>query len=139
MSTTPPLPTRTITRLPSPGPPEKLTWETVGLALPAGHAVSDPPDPGVTADRFSSTAATFAAGTPPRPSTGNATQAPAATAPCAVPMPRRVSSKRAGAGTPTEPGTDASGVGAGIGAGAACAARPPVITTAATTALLKPT
>src|SRR5262245_26684356 len=124
-STLPFAPTWASTRLAAVSPPTNEMTVLPLLVDPPGRTRMVPPLLGVTAVTVSHTDDTFCAGTPPWPSTGNDTQVLAATGPGTPPVPFRVSSSRAGAGTPTDPGAEASGAGGGIGPVAAPAGWPP--------------
>ncbi len=114
-STSPPLPTLTITRLPIVWLGLKFTFDVIGRVTPCGNTVTYPPAcvPASTVT-FNATAPTPDAGTPPAPSTVRETVAPPAIGPVVPPVPTLVSMTRAGVNATMPPPT-ATGAGAVAG------------------------
>lgn len=101
-SCTRPWPTPTITLLAVVTAGTTLTLLVPGRCVPPGYTVTYDTSDGCTTVMFNTTAATPAAGTPPRPSTGTSTVALGPNGPAPLPTPStvaepgRVSSRRAG-------------------------------------------
>src|ERR1035437_7818548 len=93
-----------MARLETVWPATKFRLDTGGSTLPSAKADTQPGAAGWVTVRFTTTADTPAAGTPPRPETCSTSPPPCPTGAAEAPMPVRVSSTRAGDTVTNAPG-----------------------------------
>src|SRR6202022_2768173 len=111
-STSPVLPTLTMTRFATVWPVDGLRFDAVGIAVPSGQAVTYVGRVTLVAVRLRTTAPTPLVGTPPRPVTCRLIELPPATAAFGAPVPSRVSRRRAGTRALKRPAAPGVAVGA---------------------------
>src|ERR1019366_3348319 len=92
----PSAPTAAMARLETVWPATKFRLDTGGSTLPSAKADTPPGEAGWVTVRFTTTADTPVAGTPPRPATCSTSSAPCPTGAAAAPRPDLVSGTRAG-------------------------------------------